>query len=207
MANPLLRQHRRLMKAGVAELRQRHGDAVGEILREAEQEFERLIPAIPYVGGPGNLSDTLEQMASVLALYRVLQRQGWEVDEFGELIQTMAKRQMEQIPRVIRWLAGRLYMTRWYRERLRRRAEESQKRLYPGHFVYEVVEGDGGTWGVDYHECGIVKFMQAQGAPELAPYMCPLDFLIFPAMGVQLERTGTIARGAHRCDFRFKGLL
>ena len=71
----------------------------------------------------------------------------------------------------------------------------------------EVVPGQPGEsfeWGLNYHECGVVKFFAAQDADAFTPYMCVMDYLLFPAMGVGLQRTGTIAHGCTHCDFRFK---
>jgi hypothetical protein len=88
----------------------------------------------------------------------------------------------------------------------RRAALESQKRLYPENWVFNFVEGAGQNfdWGIDYTECGIVKFFQAQSADELAPYMCLADYPMSKAFGMGLVRTTTLAGGAAKCDFRFK---
>jgi hypothetical protein len=96
--------------------------------------------------------------------------------------------------------------SRRYLRRLRERAAESQARRYPGDYVYTFVEGDGLTfdYGVDYAECATVKFLNAQGAPELAPYLCAADILYSQALGWGLQRTTTLAEGGDRCDFRFK---
>ncbi len=51
-------------------------------------------------------------------------------------------------------------------------------------------------------ECGIVKYLHAQGADELCPYGCDLDYVMFEAMGIGLRRTKTLAWGCDRCDFR-----
>ncbi len=83
-------------------------------------------------------------------------------------------------------------------------ARNSQQRNYQEDFVYEVVPGSGNhIWGIDYLECGITKFLVRQGEPELARYASILDLVMFPAIGVTMERTGTIAQGCSRCDFRF----
>jgi hypothetical protein len=34
--------------------------------------------------------------------------------------------------------------------------------------------------------------------------MCRIDFLMFPALGITLKRSGTRAQGCDHCDFRFK---
>jgi hypothetical protein len=203
----LVKQHHKLMALGRARLVESHGEeAADAILAEAAVEFERLIPEIPYIGGKDNpLTDTLEQMISMLALYRALKERGSTVEEVGELIVWMARRWTEQFPAFARSTIGRLYMSRFWRRRMARRAAVSQQRQYAGNFVYEVVEGDGETfeWGIDYVECGVVKFFEQQAADELTPTMCQLDFFLFQALGLNLARQGTIAQGCTHCDFRF----
>ncbi|MCJ7583343.1 MAG: L-2-amino-thiazoline-4-carboxylic acid hydrolase, partial [Anaerolineales bacterium] len=53
-------------------------------------------------------------------------------------------------------------------------------------------------------ECASCKFLAKQGAPELSPYLCPVDILYSDALGWGLMRTQTLAEGAPKCDFRFK---
>ena len=204
----LLKAHDRLCANGTALLAERYGaEAVPALLAEAREEFRGLIPAIPYIGGRNNpLTDTLEQMTSLLALYRVLTRRGRPVEEIGTLVHDMAQHHIDQTPALLRKLLGKLYMSRLWRRRTERKAQASQDGRYPGNFVFEVVPGDGQgvEWGINYRECGVVKFFHAQGADEFTPYMCFIDFLMFPAMGVTLERQGTIAHGCTHCDFRFR---
>ncbi len=71
--------------------------------------------------------------------------------------------------------------------------------------MFDVVDGDGRDfeWGLDYTECAIVKYLSREGAPEIAPYGCWVDYPAYAAMGVKLIRTETIAQGGQRCDFRF----
>jgi hypothetical protein len=90
--------------------------------------------------------------------------------------------------------------------RLRKRANESHQRKYTYDYVFNFIEGDGKAfdYGVDYLECASCKFLTKQGAPELAPYLCPVDILYSDALGWGLMRTTTLAEGADRCDFRFK---
>jgi hypothetical protein len=57
-------------------------------------------------------------------------------------------------------------------------------------------------FGVDYTECGVVKYLAREGAPELAPYLRWIDYPMTAAVGMRLDRTETIAQGGPRCDFR-----
>lgn len=70
----------------------------------------------------------------------------------------------------------------------------------------DYVEGDSQTfdYGVDYIECASCKFLEAQDASELGPYVCAVDKVASVMLGWGLRRTKTLAEGDEKCDFRFK---
>lgn len=87
----------------------------------------------------------------------------------------------------------------------KRWAEESRAGRYENDWVVAVLDGNGAfELGLDYHRCGICRLCEDEGCPELARYLCRLDFGMADIMGVELERTQTIAEGAAFCDFRYK---
>jgi len=181
-------------------------DATEAILRAARQEYDALIPQLPYVGGKQPFTQFLISTAWYLALYRVLQRRGETIEEVGLLAFRAGETYLQAYPAFLRRILGRRTFSHRYRRRLRKGATESQARRYPGNYVYNFVEGDGETFdfGVDYIECAAVRFLTEQGAPELAPYICPVDILYSEALGWGLKRTMTLAQGAPKCDFRFR---
>ena len=81
-------------------------------------------------------------------------------------------------------------------------AEETHQRKYENDWVVDIIDIPNG-FGMDYTRCGLVELCKDEGCPELAKYMCSLDFLLADVMGVHLERTGTLAEGADKCDFRY----
>lgn len=176
------------------------------MIRRAREEYERLIPELPYVGGKQPFTQFVIASAWFLAMHRALNQEGRGVEEAGELAYEASKRYLEKVPGFARRFLGRISSSPRYLERLRERAEESQHRRYPGDYVFTYVEGDGPTfdYGVDYQECATCKFLQAQGAPKLAPYLCAVDHLYSELLGWGLVRTETLAEGNEKCDFRFK---
>ncbi len=184
----------------------RYGEADAAVLNEQIlAEFEQLLPQIPYIGGDKNpLTTQLIQSAWALAVYRVLQQHGGSVEEAGELLLRGAEAMFNATPKFLRHLFGRIRFSKLNYPRLAAAARETQKREYPGNWVREFIVGDGESFdvGIDYTECGIVKFMAAQGASELTPYLCQTDYALFEAIGLHLERTETIASGDQRCTFR-----
>lgn len=181
-------------------------ETAAALIKEAGEEYKAIIPQIPYIGETKLAQTFLFQATQYLALYRALQKQGWTIDEAGPLIFDMATVRLESMPRIVRRVAGYLWFSPQFIRRARRRAKESQRHEYPGASVIEFIEGDGKTfdYGVDYLECAVCKFLTAQGAMELAPYMCAVDKPASELLGWGLTRTETIAGGFERCDFRHR---
>ena len=196
----------RMLKRSGDALGDRFGEETAAAMRqEMLDEYRRVIPEVPYIGGRRNmLSDTLMGTAQPLAVHRVVSRHGGGVEDTGEMLHRVIRAEMERIPKVLRHLIGRYRFSRLKIRQFERAARRSQARRYPGDWVFQVVEGDGNTFdtGIDHTECGIVKFLHAQGADELTPYICDLDYVLAEAMGYGLRRTKTLAWGCDRCDFR-----
>ena len=184
----------------------RYGKAAAQTtIAEARQEFANLIPNLPNIGEKQPFTQFLVFTAWLLAMYRVLQRRGATIEEVGRLVYQVSEAFIQRYPRPLRRLLGSVRFSRRSLERLEKRAAESQERLYPGDYVFRFVPGNGEEfdYGIDYVECGTCKFLQANGAPELSPYLCATDRLYSETFGWGLARTTTLAEGAPRCDFRY----
>lgn len=183
------------------------GQADGEaVVNESRQAFEALLPQVPDIGGEDNaLTETLYLSAVALSFYRSMLAHGQPVEQSGRIMY----RAMELLFDFNDPLAAAQSNNatgKSAQDEFRRMARWSDQSGYPEDWKLAFVEGDGLTFdfGVDYTECGIVKFYQAQKALELAPYMCLGDFPLSEAAGTGLVRTTTLARGGPCCDFRFK---
>jgi len=176
------------------------------LIKQAGEEYKAIIPQIPYIDGTRLAQTFLFLATQYLALYRAMQKQGWTIDEAGPMIFDVATARLESMPRIVRRAAGYLWFSPPFIRRARKGAKKSQRREYPGASVIEFIEGDGKTfdYGVDYLECAVCKFLTAQDAMELAPYMCAVDKSASELLGWGLTRTETIADGFERCDFRHK---
>ena len=65
---------------------------------------------------------------------------------------------------------------------------------------------DGDAYLFDVSRCHFVELLQAVGESDLAPLFCEVDEHFFDGRQrpVVLRRSGTLARGADHCDFRFE---
>ena len=203
----IMRQVRFALRHYRKEFAKAYGKEEGEaIARETLQGFEVLLPDLPYIGGDENPNTRpLYMTAAWLAMYRSLQARGASVEEAARLIYLGTASFFDSVPTrwLMRWQGRRMFRQKRLDQR-RHAATISQRRRYPDDWVFEAVEGDGRdfVFGVDYTECGVVKYLAREGAPELAPYLCWIDYPQFAAMRLRLDRTETIAQGGQRCDFR-----
>jgi len=202
----LVRKYGHWMQRSGGALIDGYGEEAAAVIRgEIRGENRQLLRRLPYIGGRRNTySSDLASSAWALATYRVIVRHGGSLEDTGELIRDVVRAEFERIPHGVRSLMVRYRFSRLRQQKLERAAKRSQARRYPGDWVFETVDGHGKAFdfGIDMTECGIVKFLHTEGADELCPYLCDIDYVMVEAMGFGLQRTKTLAWGCDRCDFR-----
>lgn len=176
------------------------------LIRSTRDEFKRLAPEIPLKGMKPPFSLFLQATAIYLSLYRTLQKKGFSAAQTGRLAYDLSAITLDKFPAWLGGMFGAVIFQPRYIEKSRYRAGKSRGQARPGHYVADFVEGGGDIfdYGVDYLVCGGCEFLKAQGAFELAKYICPVDILYSQKWGWGLVRTTTLAEGSPRCDFRFK---
>lgn len=182
-------------------------DHTDTLLRDARQEYEAIIPELPYIGGEENINTRFLIMAAgCLAVYKALKTRGTAVEEIGQVIYEMAEARTYVYPEFFLRLVGRLKYGGKYEKYLKEQALQSQRRQYPGDWVFTFIGGDRKTfdYGLDFTECGACKLFQAHDADELAPFFCLPDLVFSKAFNRGLVRTMALAEGYDRCDFRYK---
>ncbi|MBI5950284.1 MAG: L-2-amino-thiazoline-4-carboxylic acid hydrolase [Chloroflexi bacterium] len=176
------------------------------IMDESRKAYEVLLPQVPFIGGDDNsLTETLYMSATALASYQVMLSHGQPLEEVGRILYR-ATESLFNFNDPLASAQSRNPTGKAAQDEFRRMAKWSEQSPYPDDWKLTFVEGDGENFdfGVDYTECGIVKFYQSQQADKLAPYLCLGDFPLSQALDTGLVRTTTLARGGPCCDFRFK---
>lgn len=176
-----------------------------DTVRRFEDAYRVVVSQLPYVGGDdGRMTPFLERGLSLVAIGRVLRRDGVKTAHIGRAMMAVFKGYLAPLPEEERLALGRRFMSSENLRYLEEQAAWSRAREHPDDFVYSIVRGDGFDFGIDYHECGLGKFCRAHGDDDLLPHICAVDFESYGLRGIHLERTTTLASGAARCDFRFK---
>ena len=169
---------------------------VDAVMADAAGEFAAMVDEIPYAHRPHHtMALSSLGCAGILAVYKAVRSRGVDAHEFGRAV--LAAPLPPRDPNADREKVL---------ERTRRDARESQESAAPNEFVFEFVEPDGDAtdWGMNVLSCAICHQFSKHDAMDLVPYMCAYDDVASDAGELGLRRSGTIALGAHRCDFRYK---
>lgn len=168
------------------------------VVKDAEERFDAMVPTMAYVDSPNHpMAGALFECSALLALQLALAERGVDVHEFGSaMLDGMATAMStsepeERTPEMLRAFIEA--------------AAASQRDPQPGQFVFELLRGDESSdWGMNITSCAICHQFSKHDAMDLVPYMCACDDVVSDARGQGLRRTGTIALGAHQCDFRYQ---
>ena len=190
-------------KPRLARVAGRFVDDAPAVVEAAEAHFDGMIPDMAYVDKPFHpLASALFVCSINLAIYLALKQRGVDVHAFGRALLTGLARapvpspgppesEQELLARLAEFVSA---------------AETSQKNPQRGEDVFEVRVGDGTDFEFGYNvtSCAVCFQFAKYDAMDLVPYMCAADDVMSDKEDRGLRRTGSIALGAHQCDFRYK---
>lgn len=113
-----------------------------------------------------------------------------------------------QLQTLLKKLPVRL-MNTWVGQYLIKSLQRKAGKLgHPDGFLANIItdksETYGFGYGVDILECGICKLFKKHNYGKYASILCEVDEVTSNLAGLQMIRSGTIANGAKKCDFRYK---
>jgi ubiquinone biosynthesis protein len=177
---------------------------VKQLLAQAWHTYDELAPQLPDEPGIGPRMNV--RLACVtLSFHRALVGAGVESKAATRLIADAAWCVFEKWGAIARFLTG--ILTRG----------DPRKRMpvcvnlflrfpfNPPAYRFDLSYPDADTVAIDMHRCPVADYFRAQGAADVcAGTWCTQDFALAQLWGGELQLTGTLARGADLCDFRFK---
>ena len=165
---------------------------------KAREQLEEIAPTLAYIDQPDHpMANSLFYCAINLAVYLKLRDQAVDAHAYGEAM----LRHLETLPAPSGAADGDEASGADGGAR-----DWSGPGTHPGEFVVENVAADESEFarGFNITSCGICYLFSQHDAMDLVPYMCASDDVMSDLGGQGLRRKGTIALGAHQCDFRFQ---
>ncbi len=169
------------------------------LMEEARQVFEEMAPTLPYRNDSEHMMATaLFAGATCLAIFQVLRMRGISAHVWGNAIlsASTSAHATNKTPPAETALEARL--------KIEEEAKLAKTKPVPNGFSFEVVSGSANfDFGYDVTHCPVADLFKQYDAQALLAYICATDDLMSKQLGQGLTRTGTIATGANKCDFRY----
>ena len=171
-----------------------------EVVDEALSWAIAQIPELAYADEPEHpMARSVYFCHANLAIHVALRARGVDAHAFGAaMLQTLKQAPPpDSVDMETRWRALK---------KLKSAADRSQQQAADNEFVFEVSLDDEAslTWRMNVKSCAICKSYARHDAMDLVPYMCASDDIASDFADDGLRRSGTIALGAHQCDFKYE---
>lgn len=192
-------------------LRQHYPTDHTQLCEAIETRYQAIFPDVAFARRSSNPIDRrLDFTAYFLATIQVLEKRGESFERIREICLDIThtyvrpknglQAWLKRLPvKIIKSPLGRL-LTRFMKKK-------TGKLGHPDGFLVNVItdpaQTNGLGYGMDIVECGICKLFQKHGAYKYASILCEVDKLTSSLAGLELVRSGTIAGGAAKCDFRW----
>ena len=194
-----------------ASLKANYPSRADQLFTELEKEFELILPDVKFAATSSNPMDRrLTFCAYFLALIKLLDKNGESFDKIRIVSLEIVKeyvRPKNGFQAFLKKLPPKLIKFKLTNTALKFLAKKLSKKGHPDGFVSSMIFDKEKTYGLGYGldilECGICKLFNKHGFKKYAPILCEVDEVTSNLAGLKLIRSGTIANGATKCDFRY----
>ena len=185
-------------------LTQKYGEEKTQLVVERSRSyFSQIIQNMPYFNS-ATYDELIVTCAKIMVLKKGLKDIGVGVEEFVGLMIEYLRKTRGKIPKTIRNIGGKLFLSKLMRGFLKNVAKKVTKSGWPT----EVIDGkkqDDFEMKVCTKDCQMVNFISSVGEEDLIPYCSFFDFINAESMGYSLKQTTTIDSGVCTFCFNIKG--
>lgn len=193
-------------------LKIRYPETFHTVMEELDEKNVLLSKDIQFASKSDNPMDKrLNISAYYLALIQVLEKKGASYQEIQKICLEIAHSYVRPknilhlyLKRIPAKIISLQMLTPFLKVLNRKLSKIDSTEGFKVRILTEKHETYGLGYGIDILECGICKLFQKHQAAHYVSILCEVDKITTQLAGLELLRTGTIANGAEKCDFRFK---
>lgn len=173
------------------------------LIEGAQNYYPLIIPKIPFVNTP--LYDSLLVLNSrMMALKKAMKDEGIGVEEFVRFQIISLRKQTSNIPKFIKKILGRIYLSRVTRYFLKNVGKSASENGWPTK-VIDGKKDDNFSMKIETKNCQMVNFMCSVGEEDIKPYCTFADFTTAETLGLGLKQISSIDSGTCAYCFYKKG--
>lgn len=183
-----------------------------EIISETDQNFNSISADISFAArSPNPVDRRLDFAAYFLAFIKTLDRKGESFESIRNISLEIVLdyvRPKNKFQQILKKIPAKIIPTKIGSFFLKKFNDKVSRNPNDDGFIATIItdkkETFGLGYGVDIIECGICKLFSKHKYQKYASILCEVDAVTADMAGLKMIRTGTIALGAKKCDFRWK---
>ena len=195
-------------------LKKQYPDNWELVFQDIDEAYTTISKDIIFCSTSKNpLDKRLDFSAYFLALIQVLERQDTSFEKIRKVCLEIVSDYVKPKNLFQKWLKKlppKLIKTKFGNTIIRIMDKKIRNIGHPDGFVARIITDQQKTYGLGYGidilECGICKLFKKHNEQKYVSILCEIDKITSGLAGLELIRTGTIANGSLKCDFRFKRL-
>jgi ubiquinone biosynthesis protein len=177
-------------------------ETVNQILSCYWHRYQKLKPEVPVMPTLGGYV-TVHLAALSTAFYHELTARGQNEEATAKIFYDIAWKVYIKMGKLSWWLAG------WRNRKVYGRLLKTTQlfRAFPFNspsYKWQDIKTGDNVVGFDCLKCPVAEYFQSKGLSKFCTQTwCSLDYPLAQLWHAKLERTGSIAGGADKCDFRW----
>jgi len=176
-----------------------------EITQKSRIEFEEILPQVPEIPGRLNIfREIIEINAVVVAFYKALHSSGKTLDEIMETFYEIINNTHQAIPKPFRWVMGWFLTSSIFLKIAQHSSKQAGNNTEGWVIAYRKGEDAQCDFLFDATECGVLKFYEKLGVPELSVYCNFVDYIQSEAFNLGMRQTAHLGSGDVKCVECFK---
>ncbi|HYG19449.1 MAG TPA: L-2-amino-thiazoline-4-carboxylic acid hydrolase [Ohtaekwangia sp.] len=195
-------------------LRHCYPEEAGSLLSLINHRFAEISDDVRFARMSNNPMDRrMDAAGYFLAMMMVLDKEGASFERIREISLQVAHHYVRPRNSIEAWfkrlpvkLMGNPFMNIFLKKLDRRIGQKAYSEGFVARIITDPQDTYGLGYGVDILECGICKLYAKYDYKKFATILCEVDHITSALAGLQIIRSGTIAHGAVKCDFRYKKL-
>ncbi len=190
----------------------KYPEHLAQVREETDSVFRNLQKDVKFSDKSQNPMDKrMPDAAYLLAVIKVMNTHGYSYELIKDIILAVAKEiatPKNRFQLFMKSLAPNMLTSKIGYNYLKRIKSKMAKFPEKDGFEISILTKPSETlefgFGIDVLECGICKLFSKHNYQQFTPILCEVDYITSSMAGLELIRTGTIANGAKKCDFRYK---
>jgi hypothetical protein len=173
------------------------------IMKVAHEVYPEIVCRVPTFKSP--MYDTLIELASKMAaLKKGMNAAGISTGEFVRFNIEQTRASAKKVPKLLRKLGGKIYLSRPMRKYLNRVAQKITNNGWPTKLI-NGKKHDDFTMIIETRDCQMVAFWESIGEGDIRPYCTFFDFTSAEALGLGLRQVSDIDKGVCKYCFSKNG--